>query len=522
MAINSTSSATSSASVLYNSASRITGMMSSLDTDALVKSLTSTAQLKIDAVRRRQIRQEWYNEALQSVRNDINEFLNTYISATGSFSMLKSSSYATYKAVTSSTANAVTVTASGTAEVGDITVKIQSLAQNASVSSSAKVSKKGTEISANNTVTLEKLDLATPLKFGPDGNISFSINGKTFKFSKDTTLQNMINTINTDETAGVTMKYSRLTDSFTITADSGGANSSVNIKNISGNAFGSNSAFKIGTGSFTEGRSNAVAVINGVTVTRDTNDFTIDNISYSLKKVTVGTDEETVSLQLERDYSATVESVKKFVEGYNKLYEKLKALLGEKDYSSKYPPLTDAQKDAMTTEEIKAWEKQAKSGLLRRSTDLENLLNSLRSAFSSALGGFSKNASHIGLKIAGYYDENPGSIVLDETALTEALKKNADEVIGMFTNGSSTAPSSQQGLIYKLRSGITNFTTNVKDILKSGETKIKSYDKEISKLELKLDDLADRYYKKFANMETALSKLNSQASYISQMFSYGS
>jgi flagellar hook-associated protein 2 len=521
MAINSTSSATSGASALFGSASRITGLMSTLDTDMLVKNLTSAAQLKIDAVKRRQIRQEWYNEALQSVRNEINEFLNTYVSATGSFSMLKSSSYATYKAVTSSTANAVTVTASGTAEVGEITVKIQSLAQNASVSSSGKVSKKGTEISANNTVTLDKLDLATPLKFDANGKISFSINGKVFEFSKDTTLQNMINTINTDETAGVTMKYSRLTDTFTITADSGGANSSVTIQNISGNAFGSNSAFKIGTGTFTEGRSNAVAVINGVTVTRDTNDFTIDNINYSLKKVTVGTDEETVSLQLERDYSATVESVKKFVDGYNKLYEKLRALLTEKDYSSKYPPLTDAQKREMKDDEIAAWEKRAKSGLLRRSTELESLLSSMRNAFSAALGGFSKNASHIGLKIAGYYDENPGSIVLDEAALTEALKKNADEVIGMFTNGSSTAPSGQQGLMYKLRSSMTTFTTNIKEILKSGETKIKSYDEEIDKLELKLDDLAERYYKKFANMETALAKLNSQASYISQMFNYG-
>jgi flagellar hook-associated protein 2 len=41
----------------------------------------------------------------------------------------------------------------------------------------------------------------------------------------------------------------------------------------------------------------------------------------------------------------------------------------------------------------------------------------------------------------------------------------------------------------------------------------------IEKLEDDLDDMADRYYQKFSAMETALSKLDSQASLISQLFS---
>ncbi len=42
------------------------------------------------------------------------------------------------------------------------------------------------------------------------------------------------------------MKYSRLSDAFTITADSGGVNSKVQITNLQGNAFGTNGAFGIG------------------------------------------------------------------------------------------------------------------------------------------------------------------------------------------------------------------------------------------------------------------------------------
>jgi flagellar hook-associated protein 2 len=484
-------------------------MFSSLDTDTLVKNMTSSQQARIDAVKQKQTRQEWYNEALTSVKDDINEFLNTYMSAAGDNSMLKSASYATYTSTTSSTANAASITASGSAELGDVTIQINKLAKNASVTSSGRISAKGTEISSSNTATLGSLSLATKLEFSAGGKISFAINGKTFSFSRDTTLQNMINTINNDETANVTMKYSRLSDAFTITSDSSGVNGKVKITNLLGNAFGTNSAFGIGdvsvsstgtsvssmgisaggvpiaddtlalqdlsfasalkfdssnkisfsingkefsfekettlrgmldtinndadakvtmyynpsTDGFTVmsdsgsegivirnlsgnafGKGSALgigeaaatqgsgseAVINGVTVTRDSNDYTIDGITYDLKKVTQGTDEPQVTFSLERDYSATVSAVTKFADAYNKIYTKLKTLVNEDDLSAKYPPLTDAQKAEMTTEQITAWEKKAKSGLLHQNKDLVTLMSSLRSAYYSVLGGVGK------------------------------------------------------------------------------------------------------------------------------------
>jgi flagellar hook-associated protein 2 len=429
--------------------------------------------------------------------------------------MLKSAAYTTYKTTTSSTANAVDVTASGTADTGAVTVQVNKLAQNASATSTAKVSKNGTQISANNTAKLSELQFGTPLTFGAGDKVSFSINGKTFEFTKDTTLQTMINTINTDKTANVTMKYSRLTDQFTITADSGGANSEVVIRNYQGNVFGPNSALKIANGNFTDGRSDAEAVINGVTVKRDSNEFSIDGMNYTLKKVTKGTSEEKVELNIERDYSGTIDSVKKFIEGYNKLYEKLKGLLNEKDNSDSYPPLTDAQKDEMTTEQITAWEKKAKSGVLRHNSDLNILMSNLRNAFITSLGGTDKNAADIGITGAGFFEENAGSLVLNEDKLTEALSSGANDVIDMFTGNSS---STKQGLIYKIKNSITSYTNTVKNSIKTIESKIKSYDTVITGLEGKLEDQADRYYRKFANMETALSKMNAQASYISQMF----
>jgi flagellar hook-associated protein 2 len=744
----STISRTPTSSDAYRTSSRLTGMFSNLDTDTIVKSMTAGQQSRIDKVKGQQTRQEWVNDALTSVEDQINDFLNTYVSGTGTSSMLRSATYQTFKAVTSSTSNAVTVSGTSLAEDGSYTVQVNRLAQNASVSSSNISASGTTEISSSNTAALSDLKFANSLKFS--GNkISFSINGKMFTFSKDTSLQNMINTVNNDETAGVTMKYSRLTNGFTITADSGGADSKVSIQNIAGNAFGTNSAFGIAEGTvsstvtmfssegismgvttdaalgelafknaltydsngkisfsingkafeftastklqtmlddinndtdanvtmsynattdgfsitsdsggdvaitnlagnafgvsgadsafgiaagtvsgsvsssdiggldtdlalqslrFANGKrltfdngklsfsingqtfsydkttklqdmlddinnnaaakvtlsynsltdgfmitsdsgsdgslvidnisgnafgtssafgiaegtvtkgADAEAVINGTTVTRDSNDFPIDGVNYSLKKVTQGTSEEKVVYSLEHDYSATVDAVAKFVDAYNTLFSTLKALDTETDYSDDYPPLTDDQRSEMSDDQITAWEKKAKSGLLRHNADLESLMSTMKNAFYSAIGGTGKNATQIGITTAGYFDSNAGQVILDESALEDALANNPEEVVRMFTNGSSTSASSEQGLAYRLRSAMTKYSSAVTESIKTGTKKLDDYDTQIDSLEDKLSSLAERYYAKFSNMETALSKLNSQSSYISQMF----
>ena len=53
------------------------------------------------------------------------------------------------------------------------------------------------------------------------------------------------------------------------------------------------------------------------------------------------------------------------------------------------------------------------------------------------------------------------------------------------------------------------------------DKQMKSYKEKIDEMEEKLKDLEDSYYKKFAAMETALSKVNSQSSYLTSMFGGG-
>lgn len=507
----------SSVNSAYSSSSRITGLFSNLDTDALVESMCSGQQSKIDKQEQKKTTCQWYNEAMQSISDAVKDFSNTYCSALGTSSMLKASTYSVYSITSSSTGSAVSLSADNSAWEGNISVKVSQLAENASAASSGKVSKDGTEISSSNTKALSELSFANALQFGSDNKISFSINGKDFSFTSDTTLQSMLNTINNDSDAGVTMKYSRLTDTFTITADSGGEDSQVSIVNKSGNAFGKKSAFMIDTGTSTNGK-NAVLEINGTSVERDSNEFTIDGISYALNKVTEGTDEETIDFTVKRDFSATTDAVSKFVDAFNTLITTLSDYISAKDYSDDYKPLTEAQEGEMTDDQIETWNEKAKSGILRYDSKLESLISDLKAAFFSAAGGTGKASTSIGISSGSFYSTDKGLLVLDSDALTKALETNPDEVVAMFTGGSSSVSSAEQGIAYKVKNSMTAYLSAANDSISNTDDKIDNIDDEIEELEDRLDAMAEKYYNKFSTMETALAKLNSQSSYISQLF----
>lgn len=518
--MSSTVNSTSASSASGTNSSRVTGMYSQLDTDALVKKLVSRQQQQIDTAYQQKTINQWKESAWNEIQDAVQDFSDTYTSTLGSASMLKSSTYVSYAVHTDDKTGAVKVTAGTDALASRVKVTVSQVAKNAAVSSTSAVSADGkTEIASSNNEELSKLNLAKPLQFDGNGAISFSINGKTFSFSKDTTLQNMINTVNSDKDAGVTMKYSRLTDTFTVTADSGGSGSEVDIKNLSGNAFGENSAFGITNGSFTDGRKDAILTIDDgsgpVPLTRNSNNFTIDGLTYDLEDVT----SDPISFSVDRDYSTTTDAIKKFSDSLNTLLTKLTGYTSGKDNSQDYPPLTEAQKDSMSEDQINKWEEKSKTGILRHDATLERLISDLKSAFFTDAGGTGYTAASIGISTASYYSSDAGKLEVDEDALKNMLATDPARVISIFTGGNSTVSDSQQGVVYKLRNTISTFKKTSNSTIGTLTTKIDDATKSISTLEDKLSDLSEKYYKKFSEMETALSKLNSTSSMLSSLFS---
>lgn len=503
---------------------RITGMYSGFDTDSIVKSLLKIEQLKVDKQNRSLTTLQWKQEAYTGVNTDLKAFMNDYVSVLGGNTMMKSSNYVSYKTtVSGGSETAVSVTANADASAGSVKINsISQLASAAMAKSSGKVSSKGTEISETNSTKLKDLDLKNKLQF-VNGEIHFAINGEGFIFKDTDSLQTVLNTVNSSD-AGVTMSYSRLTDSFSVTAKEEGLEGMVTIKNMQGNAFGADSAFGIATGTYQNGQ-NAMLNINGVDVERGSNTFVIDGIGYTLNETYNVEKDSTVSpitIKLEQDSSVALDTIKKFVEGYNTMVSKLTDLtITRKTRDQRgYTALTEEEKESMTEEQIEQWETIAKTGLLYNDAGISNLLSGLRGALYDTIEGVGLSPADIGIRTGDYTKR--GQLELDETRLKAALEKNPHQVMNVFMNISASDDKAtaykENGLMYRINNLMDSYMKGSgQTSLNSLQTSIQNTSTKISDMEDRMDDLAERYYKKYAALEEAMSKMDSQSSWLSSM-----
>jgi len=425
----------------------------------------------------------------------------SYSSSTGSFTL------------TSNTAGSSTITASGQLAT-DFKLTTDTSATLTLGSTSSGISSSGTISSSNNT-TLGNLDFANSLFATNSDTISFSINGVTFEFDDDTTLQSMLSTINNSD-AGVTMSYSRLTDSFTITASEGGEDSEITIENISGNAFGSSSAFGIDEGTYANGQ-NAIATItiDGVatTVEQDSNEFSYDGITYTLNRVTSADQEFNVT----RNYSTAVDNISDFIDAFNDLITELHDYV-DFDYDTDvdpddYLPLTDDQEEEMTDDEIESWTELSQDHILRNDSDIESLLTSLSNVFYSALAGTGLMGTDLGLSTYSYYSDDAGLIEIDTDTLESALENYGTEAISALIS----TDSGSRGLFYQILDLLNDYQDEAEDSISSNSDKIDDYDDKVDDLEDKLETKANRLYEKYAAMETAMASLSSQSTALSTL-----
>ncbi len=263
---NSVSSSTSSTSSTSSiSRLRLTGLASGMDTESMVNSLMKAEKAKYNKVAQQKTKLEWTKEANLSVNNLIREFKDKYMSALNRDTYMLSSSSVVQSKVTVN-GSGVSITANGSAQLASHSIEVTQLASGANATSGSAIS--SSELSQY--AKLKDLPLTQPLTF-ENGVMSFSINGETFTFSQDDTLETVLNRVNTNSKANVNMSYSALTGKITVQSklsESDLVPNQVVIQNIKGNAFSAaNSAFGIAEGSYTNG-TKAIAKIDGIDVTR--------------------------------------------------------------------------------------------------------------------------------------------------------------------------------------------------------------------------------------------------------------
>lgn len=550
---------------------RITGMATGMDTDAMVKAMTSNIQYKIDKANQEKQIAQWKQEMYRDIIKDV-KGLQDYFDQTSSKYILGDGKFNPTK-VTNSNESAVGFTASSTAQNGNYKIDVTTLAQPAllqglpktGVSSNTKLSDVG--ITGGSLKFKFKIDGEAATT---DVNIA-DVSGKT--------VQDIVNAINNDsniKAKGVTATFDDLSHKFVFSNKSGdtsklaldiystgltGSIGNLGLVNSYSEVQGQNAAFKL---TYPDGRTEPIS--------QTSNQFTANGITYNLKST--GVSNVTVT---KNNADAIIDNLKKFKDDYNNLVDKIQGKLTEKKQFS-VKPLTDEQKKDMKDEDIKNWETKAKQGLLKNDDNLENILSDLKSAFSDTV--FTDFAAGTGVYNQADANKNPlriGSLasnsigidtssdiadlgkiqIKDEAKLRDTITNHIEDFTKMFI-GKSKEPLKkdpltnldepykgsekyyEDGIFTRMDSIIRNYagdpgigkdgTSTVKGILNIYANK--QYDfsitgisskntlpdqiygkvRSVNEFTDKLNDAQNRYYKKFAALEKAMNNMNSQMS----------
>ena len=366
-----------------------------------------------------------------------------------------------------------------------------------------------------------------------------TVNGVSIgKYNKDTALETVLNDINSNTEAGVSVSFSKTTNQFVFTAKETGEGGRIDI----GAGLGERLFGKVNVTDkdhYTAGQdAKFTATINGqkMEFSRSSNTFDLDGMSITLNGTFEVKDGETpVTFSSKTDTDKIIDVVKTMVEDYNAIVSEVKKAYSdmplEKSDGSRYKPLTDEDKADMTESEIKAYEEKAKTGILFMDRDLSSLYSALRSAVAPG-GSDGSFLRSIGIKTS--YEDGLTTLSLDENALREALEQNPDQVKDAFTKSKENGAASDglMASIQKVTDRYAATTGATKGILieKAGSKyspsaalnntlleQMKDIDKQVDKWQAKMSDKVDYYTNKFTQLEMLIAQMNSQSSSLAGM-----
>ncbi|AUM96512.1 TPA: flagellar filament capping protein FliD [Clostridium botulinum] len=538
-----------------NNVNRITGLATGMDTDAMVKAMTANYQAKIDKMGQdKQIiqwKQEFYRDIVKEIKGLQDYFdpiSEKYIMSSNKFNPMK---------VTNSNEAALGITTDYTAQKGSYKINVTQLAKPAVIEGATSLQKTdGTDVKLDTKLS----DLSPSVS----GDIVFTINDKEIKIATDadTTIKGVIDSINTKINENTDLKgkvqasfdelSKKIVFSTTATGDIDPSNPELKVNgavlgfNGSQEASGANANFTI---TYPDGRTVEVK-------DQKTNKFSANGINYDLK--TAGEGDITFTVD-KNNTDEIVKNLKSFLDDYNKIIEKIEGKLTEKKQFT-YKPLTEAQRKEMKEDDIKKWEEKAKQGILKNDDYLGQLMSDLRGNIFQRVyndkAGDNKNGLYmgiygdgaIGLDTSRDFKERGKIFIKDEDKLKKTIENNIEDLTKFFIGKSTTKNDSdkyigtdtyyEDGLFTRMDKIIRQYAgdpgigkdgmSTLKGALNIYANKQYDYsitgtagkntmpDKIYSKvlsigtLEKKMAEAQNRYYQKFARLETAMNKINSQ------------
>jgi len=392
------------------------------------------------------------------------------------------------------------------------------------------------------------LKIDPPLSGNLDAPLKIVINGvdinKDESLTYRSSLNEIMNKINSSD-AGVTMSYMRNADKFSIISKEEGASGSIEF-NLEG------TDNKMLFGDIAEPSNSIAAKYSGedaivlvkyagsqepVELSRGSNTFDLDGLNVTVSGVFnkdgKGGVDETVTFSAKTDSDKIIKAVSDMIKDYNDIIKLVNDQISTKP-NRKYEPLTDEQRAGMTEKQIEQWETKAKEGLLFNDTDLRGLSDSMRFIFE---GGSEQKTllESFGISTSSKYEEN-GSLIFDEDKFRAALEKSGDDLQKLFTQKEDPLKGEKGGFMTRLTvitdkyASVTGATKGIlvekagsiyaptsilTNTLKKSMDGIDSY---LERLQSQLKSETDRYIKQFTSLETLISQMNSQSSWLQGAF----
>lgn len=503
---------------------RITGLNSGLDTEAIISALVSSYSYKTDKYKKAQTKLSWKQDAWSTLNSKIYSFYNNV-------GKLKMSSAYNMRTASVSDSTKAKVSAASGATSGVQSLEILEVAKSDYITGGKLSVKDG------------KVTGATTLKeLGVEAKGTIKVNNKEtgetteIELTGDMKVSDFVKSLSD---AGLKASFDANNERIFISSAKTGTENGFEIKSqdeetdkaLYALGLAMSETVSVGTAALNtdnnfSGASDAKIKLNGAEYISSTNEFSVNGLSITALAKTDGTE---LSVTVATDSEGIYDKIKGLLSEYNSLVNEMNKLYNA-DSAKGYEPLTDEEKDSMSDTEVEKWEEKVKAALLRRDDSLEGVMSAMTEAMSKSytINGKSYNLTTFGISTLGYLnaakneqyayhingDEDDTATSGNEDKLMAAIKEDPDTVAEFMQQ---LATGLYDAIDKKMKTSSLSSAFKVYND-KEMASEYSDYTDTIKKWEDKLTEMEDYYYKKFAAMESALAKLNSQTSSLSNLF----
>ncbi len=281
--------------------------------------------------------------------------------------------------------------------------------------------------------------------------------------------------------------------------------------------------------------SDAKITLDGVEYSSSKNTFEINGLTLMVNATT--DPNETITITTEDDTDGIYDMIKNFFKEYNSLINQMDKLYNA-DSSKGYEPLLDEEKEAMSESEIEEWETKIKDSILRKDSSLNTIASEMKRIMMEGVNmaeeGEPKKMmylSQFGINTLGYFiaaENEKNAYHIDGDSDDADTSGNADKLKSMIANDPDTVVKFFTTLSRTLYDRMTEVMAGTEYSSaytayddKKMQLEYDEYTVKIKELEDKLADYEDKWYAKFAAMETAMAKMQQNASAVTALLGGG-